>query len=413
MHKTLLMAVAVAFRLSSSACGDDWPEFRGPTGQGIARNESVPVEWSPTKNVVWKQPIPGRGWSSPIVGDGRVYLTTGVPSKNNDQSLQALCLDASSGKIVWQKEVFLQEVSKAVPIHGKNSHASPTPVVRDGRLYVHFGHQGTACLDLSGAILWRSTALPYEPVHGNAGSPILVDDALIFSCDGGDKRFVAALDRNTGNVRWKTDRGECDRPFSFSTPLLITVAGQKQVVSAGSDLVAAYDPATGREIWRVRYDGYSVVPRPVYGHGLVYICTGFNSPKLLAVRPDGQGDVSRSHLAWRMQRAAPLTPSPLLVGNELYMVSDNGIASCLDAKTGNVHWQSRLGGAYSASPLSAGDKIFFASEEGTCVVIQASREEFEQLARNTLDERTLASYAVADGALFIRTEKNLYRIQSK
>jgi outer membrane protein assembly factor BamB len=334
-----------------------------------------------------------------------------VPSKNNAQSLQALCLDAATGKLLWQKEVFLQDRS-APAIHTKNTHASPTPLIRDGRLYVHFGHSGTACLDLSGAILWRTTSLTYAPVHGNGGSPILVDDALIFSCDGGEKGFLAALDRITGKILWRTDRAEADRPFSFSTPLLITVDGRKRVVSSGSNIAAAYDPVTGREIWRVRYDGYSVVPRPVLGHGLVFICTGFNSPTLMAVRPDGQGDVSRSHVAWRATRAVPLTPSPLLVRDELYLVSDNGIASCLDAKTGKVHWQARLGGAYSASPISAGDKIYFPSEEGTCVVIQAGKE-FEEISRNTLGERTLASYAVAEEALFIRTEKNLYRIQSR
>jgi outer membrane protein assembly factor BamB len=411
MHRTVLMTVVVGFWHNSRACGDDWPEFRGPTGQGIARIESSPIEWSQTKNVVWMQSIPGRGWSSPIVVGSRVYLTTAVSSKNNAQSLQALCLNGGSGKILWQKEVFLQEGS-APAIHGKNTHASPTPLIHDGRLYVHFGHSGTACLDLSGAALWRNTSLSYEPVHGNGGSPILADNALIFNCDGGDKAFVAALDRVSGKVLWTTTRAEADRSFSFSTPLLISVGGRKEVVSAGSNIAAAYDPATGREIWRVRYDGYSVVPRPVFGHGLVFILTGFNSPTLLAVRPDGQGDVSRSHVAWRARRAVPLTPSPLLVGDELYLVSDNGIASCLDAKTGKVHWQARLGGAYSASPLCARDKIYFPSEDGTCVVVQAGRE-FEQIARNSLGERTLASYAVADGALFIRTEKNLYRIQSR
>jgi outer membrane protein assembly factor BamB len=416
MHTTLLLNVTLGFALASQhASSDDWPEFRGPTGQGIARTESLPAEWSPTKNVVWRRELPGRGWSSPIVVDHHAYLTTSITMEKGsikDESLQALCIDAGSGKIVWQKEVFLQDGATAAAIHGKNSHASPTPLIRDGRLYVHFGHQGIACLNLSGAILWRNTRLHYAPVHGNGGSPILVDDALIFSCDGGDKAFVAALDYHTGKVLWTTDRDKAGRPFSFSTPLLIAVDGRKQVVSAGSDLAAAYDPATGREIWRVRYSGYSVVPRPVYGHGLVFICTGFGSPVLLAIRPDGDGDITRTHVVWKARRSVSLTPSPLLVGDEVYIVSDNGVASCLDAKTGAVCWQERIGGAYSASPLYAAAKIYLPNEEGMCIVLQAGRE-FKVIARNSLGERTLASYAAADGALFIRTEKALYRIQSQ
>jgi outer membrane protein assembly factor BamB len=334
-------------------------------------------------------------------------------SRTGDQSLEALCLEARTGKLIWEQEVFRQDGTRAPRPHGKNTHASPTPLVHDGRLYVHFGHQGTACLDLAGKVLWKNASLKYEPVHGNGGTPILVEDALIFSCDGGDTAFVVALDRNTGKVLWKTDRqADAFKKFSFSTPLLITVKGQKQVISPGSDMVGAYDPKTGRELWRVRYSGYSVIPRPVHGHGLVFVCTGFDSPSLLAIRPDGQGDVTDTNAAWSTGRAVPHTPSLLLVGDDLYMVSDNGVASCLDARTGKVHWQKRVGGNYSASPLYADGKVYFQAEDGTAVVIRAARE-FKQLARNDVGERTLASYAAADGALFIRTQEHLYRIQAK
>jgi outer membrane protein assembly factor BamB len=394
----------------------DWPEFRGPTGQGLVRNAKLLTVWSPTKNVAWKQEIPGSGWSSPIVSQARIYLTSSVPvepTAANDQSLRALCLDATTGKILWQREVFHQNGATAPPIHTKNSHASPTPLIQDGRLYVHFGHQGTACLDLTGNVLWRNKDLTYLPAHGNGGSPILFENALIFSSDGRDERFIAALDRKNGQVLWKTERqGDTDRKFSFSTPLIITVKGQKQLISPGSDSVNAYDPQTGQEIWRVRYDGYSVIPRPVYGHGLVFIATGYNTPSLLAIRPDGQGDVTDTHVEWTQRMGAPHTPSPLLLGEELYMVSDNGTASCLDARTGKAHWQRRLGGAYSASPIAADGKIYFQSEEGLGVVLEASKK-FKQVARNDLKEQTLASYAVADGALFIRTQKHLYRIQER
>jgi outer membrane protein assembly factor BamB len=410
------LAAAAGLLCAALASGEDWPEFRGPTGQGLVRVGRLPLEWGPAKNVVWKQSIPGNGWSSPVVVDGRIYLTAGVPLNGNaagDLSLQALCLDAGTGKILWEREVFRQEGSNAPPIHSKNSHASPTPLVFEQRLYIHFGHQGTACLDLSGKVLWRSNSLKYNPVHGNGGSPILVEDALIFSCDGGDVAYVAALDRQTGQVLWKTDRSvDNERKFSFSTLLLITVDGRKQVISPGSGMVGAYDPGTGREIWRVRYDGYSVIPRPVYGHGLVYICTGYNTPSLLAIRPDGAGDVTDSHVAWTTRRAVPHTPSLLLDGDELYMVSDSGVASCLDARSGKVHWGQRLGGAYSASPVLADGKVYFQSEQGLGVVVKTGRK-YELLAKNRLDERTLASYAVAGSALFLRTGTHLYRFEER
>jgi outer membrane protein assembly factor BamB len=285
----------------------------------------------------------------------------------------------------------------------------------DGRhLYVHFGHQGTACLDLDGKVRWRNTELKYPPVHGNGGSPILAGELLVFSCDGGSDPFVAALERGTGKVRWKVPRGiDAFKSFSFSTPLLIEVNGAKQIVSPGSDAVMAYEPATGKEIWRVGYPGgYSVIPRPVHGHGLVFVCTGYESPRLLAIRPDGRGDVTATHVAWRARQGVPHTPSLLLDGDELYMVSDAGFASCLDARTGREHWRKRLPGAYSASPLLAGGRVYFQNEAGTGVVVRAGKE-YKELARNALDERTLASYAAADGALFIRTDRHLYRIEGR
>jgi outer membrane protein assembly factor BamB len=405
------LAAAAWLTLALPCLAEDWPEFRGPTGQGLAQGR-LPLKWGPELNVAWKQPIPGLGWSSPIVCHGRIYLTTAVPGSGaGDQSLRALCLDAGTGKLLWSTEVFRQDGKTAPRIHGKNSHASPTPLTNGRRLYVHFGHQGTACLDLDGNVVWRNSSLTYQPVHGNGGSPVLVDDALIFSADGGDRQFVAALSRNSGKVLWQTPRKtDAFKKFSFGTPLVITVAGKKQVVSAGSNVVSAYDPATGHEIWRVRHQGYSVVPRPVFGLGLVFVATGYDSPGLLAIRPDGQGDVTASHVAWKIRQGAPLSPSPLLVGDDLYLVSDSGVVSCLDARTGKLHWKERIGGQHSASPLLAGDRIYFEDEAGTGTVIRAGRH-FELLARNVLGEKTLASYAAADGALFIRTQQHLYRIQ--
>ncbi|MBI2803988.1 MAG: PQQ-like beta-propeller repeat protein [Planctomycetes bacterium] len=400
------------FAFTNSVRAEDWTEFRGPTGQGLYTGKNLPIEWSTTKNVAWKTSIPGRGWSSPILLKGRVYLTSAVPIKGSkDLSLKAICLDAGKGTILWQTEVFVQDGARAPRIHGKNSHASPTPITDGKRLYVHFGHQGSAALDLNGKVLWRNRELRYAPVHGNGGTPILAGDRLIFSADGADKQFVVALDTASGKVAWNTDRkSQSPRRFSFSTPLLISVNGKEQIISPASDKVGAYDAKTGNEIWQVKYDGYSVIPRPVFGHGLIFISTGYNSPSVLAIRPDGAGDVTQTHVAWTLKKGAPHTPSLLLAGDELYMVSDSGIASCVDAKTGNVHWQERIGGGFSASPFFADGKVYLQSETGVTTVLRAGKT-FEVLATSKLGERTFACYAVADGAIYLRTESKLYRIQ--
>ncbi len=397
---------------TGAARAENWPEFRGPTGQGHYAGKGLPLTWSATQNVAWKQSIPGKGWSSPVIWEGRVYLTSAVPIEgSNDQSLKAVCLDAADGKLLWQTEVFRQDGEKTPRIHSKNSYASPTPITDGKRLFVHFGHEGTACLDLAGKVLWRNTTLRYAPVHGAGGTPILVDDKLVFSTDGGDKQFMIALDQATGIVAWKTDRkSTAVQKFSFGTPLLITVKGQQQIISPASDAVMAYDAKDGKEIWRVTYDGYSVIPRPVFGHGMVFISTGYGRPSVLAIRVDGKGDVTESHIAWTMPKGAPHTPSPLLVGNELHLVSDGGIASCLDARTGTLHYQERVHGDYSASPFYADGKIYLQSEDGVTTVLKAGTK-FEPLAESKVGERTFASYAVADGAIYLRTEAHLYRLQ--
>lgn len=398
----------------AAARAEDWPEFRGPTGEGVSAGKNPPVEWSAGKNVAWKAAVPGLGWSSPVVSGGRVYLTTAVAKQGSDGlSLRALCFDAKTGGQIWDTEIFPPEQAKSGSLHTKNSYASPTPIVEKRRLYVHFGHNGTACLDLAGRVLWRNNDLRYPPVHGSGGSPVIVDDKLVFSADGGSDPVVVALDKKTGKALWKFNRESgAAKKFSFCTPLLITVKGHRQLITPGSGVVNALDPASGREIWRVRYgQGYSVVPRPVFGHGLVFIGTGFDRPSVLAIRPDGQGDVTDTHVAWTVTKSAPNTPSLLLAGDELYMVSDGGIASCMDAKTGQVHWQERVGGNYSASPLLANGRIYLQSEEGVGTVLKPGRE-FVKLAANDLGERSLASYAAADGALFIRTAEHLFKIQA-
>jgi outer membrane protein assembly factor BamB len=410
MKRTLLLLVALLIWLPPTVRAGDWPQFRGPEGQGHSEAKNLPVRWDAIENVVWKQEIPGTGWSSPILYQGQVFLTTAVaPDGGGNLSLRALSLDTPTGKTGWNTEVF-----SVPPVagHSKNSQASPTPVTDGQRLYVHFGPYGTAALDLQGKVLWRNTALKFPPVHGNGGSPILAGDALIFSCDGASNPFIAGLNKATGKLLWKTPRSlTAKKTFSFSTPLAITVNGRTQVISPASGGVFAYDPKDGREIWRVRYpEGYSVVPRPVFGHGLVYLSSSFDRPVLYAIRPDGQGDVTDTHVAWSINKGAPNTPSPLLVGEEIYFVSDGGIMTCADAKTGAVHWQERIGGDYSASLVLADGKIYAQSEGGVGTVLQPGKT-FAVLARNDLKERTLAYYAVDDRDLYIRTVKHLFRIQ--
>jgi outer membrane protein assembly factor BamB len=345
------------------------------------------------------------GWSSPVVASGLVWLTTATGDR--EVSLRLLGYDAASGREALNVEVF--RLRDLRDINPKNSWASPTPIVEGDRVYVHFGADGTAAVTATGTILWKAR-FPYESQHGAGGSPIVYNDLLIFSGDGHDAAFVIALDKNTGKVRWRTNR-RSPADQAYTTPLAIRVGDRDQIVSIGAFRVGAYDPATGKEIWRASYrDGFSNVPRPLFGHGLVYVATGFQQPSLIAVRPDGSGDVTKTHIAWELQRGAPLTPSPLLVGDELDVINDGGILSCVDARSGAVIWQQRLSGSFSASPVYADGKMFFSSEQGVTTVLAPGRQ-FQRVATNTLDGAILASIAVADGSLFVRTDTHLYRIK--
>ena len=407
----VLLSIGVLAASNTSAQDStppDWPAFRGPGGQGHSAARDVPVHWGEDKNVAWKTPVAGLGWSSPVVSDGRVWLTTAIEQRG--VSLRVLAFDVATGREVVNVEAF-NIPSYRREINPKNSWASPTPVVENGRVYVHFGADGTAALNTSGTILWKAR-FDYASQHGAGGSPIVYGDLLIFSCDGSDVAFVVALDKNTGKVRWKTNRGfPADQ--AYTTPLVIRAADRDQLISVGAFRARAYDPATGKEIWRVRYDdGFSNVPRPVFAHGLVIIATGFQQPSLLAVRPDGAGDVTKTHVAWSLTRGAPLTPSPIVVGDELYVVNDGGIATCLDARSGEVVWQVRLGGTYSASPVFADGRLYFSAEQGVTTVMAPGREA-RRLATNAVDGGLLASMAVTQGSIFLRTDTHLYRIAER
>ena len=405
----LISAVSVVLA-GALAARAEWPQFRGPDGGGQSSASGLPIHWNSSENVAWKTAVEGLGWSSPVVHQNRIYVTTAKRAGEGEESLCLVCLDSRTGAELWSKEIFRQ--SGSVAMHKKNSHASPTPLIDGGNVFLHFGPHGTACVTLDGDVVWKRT-LDYKPVHGNGGSPALAGEVLVICCDGGDVQYVVGLDTKTGDTRWKTDRQTTPKKgFSFSTPLVLEAAGGQQVVCPGSDAVFSYDPQTGLEIWRMDYpNGYSVTPRPVFGAGLVFVASGYDKPVLYAIDPEGSGNVTETHVRWRMERGAPLTPSVLVVGDELYCVADNGVACCVNARTGAEHWRERLGGNFSASPLHAAGLVYFQNEAGEAIVIKAGPT-FEEVARNQLGDegRTFASYAVDGASLLIRSETAVYRI---
>jgi outer membrane protein assembly factor BamB len=405
-----IVGLLLAYGAMPLRAADEWPQFRGPDGQGHSGATGLPVTWSESENVAWKTPIAGRGWSSPVASDSKIWFTTAI---DDQRSLRAVAVDLDAGKIVQDVEVFQCESFPS--INGKNTYASPTPIIEAGRLYVHFGALGTACLDATdGRLLWTNHELKLDHKEGPGSSPVLCGDLLIVNCDGIDAQFVAALDKHTGKLVWRRDRPGPLNPIAdfrkaYCTPLVIEVDGRQEVVSPGASRVVAYEPQTGDALWSVRYAGFSNVPRPVFANGLLLVDTGYMQPQLWAIKPGGSGDVTASKVAWRCTKNAPANPSPVVVGNEVYMVSDTGIASCLDATSGKVVWHERLGGNYSASLLAGEGRIYFSSEEGVTSVIAASRK-FERLATNTLSGRMLASPAVAGRSLILRTDSHLYRV---
>ncbi len=388
-----------------------WPQFRGPRGDGHSTATGLPLRWNEGENVAWKVAVPGRGYSSPVISEGKIWLTTALEDQG---SLRAVAFDLGDGEIIHDVEVFRPEAWRHR--HAENSYASPTPVAEPGRVYVHFGDYGTACLSAKGgAVLWRSHELRLDHEHGPGSSPILWRHLLIVNGDGIDQRFVAALDKKTGELAWKTPRSVPleRRPAhgkAFATPLVIHAAGRPQLISPGAAQVSSYDPATGEEIWRVRYEGYSNVPRPVAGLGLVFVDTGYVKPHLLGIHPGGSGDVTDSHVRWRYHGQGPANPSPLRGGDRLFMVSDHGNASWLDARKGEDLWRQRLGGRHYASPIYASGRIYTFSREGRTAVLEAG-DAYVELGHGELDGAILASPAVAGSAIFVRTESHLYRLQ--
>jgi outer membrane protein assembly factor BamB len=392
----------------------DWLEFRGPTKQGIARAANPPIEWSQTKNVLWRTELPGQGWSSPIVFGKSIFLTGAVATKSEKPSfdLVLFIIDADTGKLLKTQAIFTHEGELTAKMHSKNSQASPTPVCNEQKIYCHFGHLGTACTDLQGNVIWRNSELAYSPVHGNGGSPVVVGDHLIFSRDGEAISEVTALKKQTGKIAWNRERAvEVTKKFSFCTPLVIEAAGKTQLILPGSNIVQSLNPETGDVHWSVQYDGYSVIPRPIYANGLVYVCTGYDRPSLLAIDPTGVGDVTRTHLRWKVDSNVPNTPSLVAYKDNIVMISDRGIASCLDGLSGKEIWKERIGGNFSSSPLLIANRFYLLSEAGEATVLDLD-DQHKEIAKNTLGERSLATPAMIDDDFLIRTASALYRISS-
>lgn len=395
--------------------------FRGPHGDGAVTGSHLPVQWSETNNVRWKIAIPHVGWSSPVVQDGRIWVT-GATEKGQDYF--AYCVDVTSGNVLFEKHLFHSD--KPEPLgNAVNGYASPSPAIEPGRVYLHFGSYGTACLDAgSGELLWKREDLPCRHYRGPGSSAILYRDLLILTFDGVDVQYVTALDKHTGKTVWKTDRQitwndldesgkpkrEGDFRKGFATPIVIEAGGKAQLISPASSMLFSYDPDTGKELWRIRNTAHTPAVSPVYGDGLVFAVTGHGAAEMLAIRPDGTGDVTASHVTWRVGgKDVPLTPSPVARDGLLYMLADHGAVTCIETATGKTVWRELLGGSYLASPLVDGERIYFFGGSGKTTVIRAGRT-FETLAENRLDSGFMASPAVAGDSLILRTKTHLYRV---
>jgi outer membrane protein assembly factor BamB len=400
----------------------NWPQFRGPNGDGHAPTSRVPFTWTETNNVKWKTSIHGRGWSSPVVWGDQIWLTT---ASEDAKQLFAVCVDASTGKVLRDQKLY--DVERPQFVHQFNSPASPTPVIEEGRVYVTFGSPGTACLDTSsGKLLWERRDIECNHYRGAGSSPIIYQNLLIMNYDGSDQQFMLALDKQTGRTVWRVNRSidfkdldasgkpraEGDFRKAFSTPHVAQFDGASLLISQGANAIYGYDPLTGKELWRVEErQNHSAGDRPVAGHGLIFVATGWSQGQVLAIKPGGSGDATGSHIAWRVTKSAPKKPSLLLVDDLLYAINDGGVATCLEAKTGNVIWSERIGGNFSASSLFANGRIYVFNEEGKATVFASGRE-FKKLAESSLDRSGyMASPAVTDNALILRTRTYLYRIE--
>ena len=426
-NQNSLCALALLLGLPLTGAAENWPGFRGPTGQGHSTETGLPLKWSATNHVAWKTAIPGQGWSSPIVWGGRVFLTT---AKENGTKCHVLCLDAADGKILWDKQVLEQ-----VPLRkeAKNSYATPTPTTDGERVYAVFGDGSVAAVTFEGSLVWTNREVAYYSRHGLGASPLLHGGLLIQAYDGSqrvkeagqypnnspdektgwlipwDQALIVALDVKTGRRVWTGKRGKSR--IAHASPIVLSEGGREQLLSIAGDVVQGFDFKTGERLWSVYCQGESPVPSPVTGDGLIFAGSGFEKTTLRGIRPGGQGDATATPIAWEQKKGVPTQASLLYAKPRLYAVTDGGVATCYQGETGNILWQERVGGTYSASPLLAGGKIYFLNEAGETTVLEAGSE-FKVLSKNPLGEKTQASMAASDGRLFIRTEKNLFCISA-
>jgi outer membrane protein assembly factor BamB len=421
-------AILLALAAVQGHATKNWPEFRGPWGDGHVSAPGdtniagFPLRWSETENVKWKTEIHDRGWSTPVVMGGQVWLTTATADGHD---FFVLCLDADTGEIHFDEKVFHCENPESLG-NNVNSYATPSAAIEPGRVYVHFGSYGTACLETAtGKVVWKRDDLPCRHYRGPSSSPVLYGDKVILTMDGVNLEYTVALDKETGRTVWKTDRSvawndendndrmakEGDRRKAHSTPLIVQTPGGTQMLSAGAKAAYSYDPGTGRELWRVRYYDWSAAPMPLYYDGMAYFITGLASTELLAVKADGKGDVTDTHVVWKLKTHVGKYSSPILVDGLLYTAADESFLSCIDAATGDVLWNNRIGGGYQASPIYADGRLYFCNQQGVTTVIEPGRT-CTILASNKLADGFMASPAAAGKALFLRTRTHVYRIES-
>jgi outer membrane protein assembly factor BamB len=415
MLKLFSLFVSIALAALAHA-GENWPQFRGPTGNGISDAKDLPVTFSETENLKWKTEIHGKAWSSPVVWGKQVWMTTATP---DGKELSVVCVDFDSGAI--KHDIKLWDIAEPQYCIDYNSYASSTPVIEAGRLYAHFGAPGTAAIDTkTGKKIWERLDLPCNHFRGPGSSPVLVDDMLILTFDGFDYNYLVALNKNTGETVWKHDRNleyktdNGDYHKAYSTPQAIDVAGKKQLISPSAEATVAYDPATGEEIWRVITGGMNAATRPLFDdkNKLVFCIAPAGGINLFAVNPDGRGDITASNIAWKNGKGAGSRSSPLLLNGLLFMTSDQGVITCLDAETGKQVWQNRSSAKKtSASPVYSDGKIYFLGEDGEAPVIAAERE-YKLLADNKLDSGAMASPAVVGKSLIVRSKTHLYRFET-
>jgi outer membrane protein assembly factor BamB len=390
----------------------NWPDFRGPLGNGHSVSAQPPQKWSESEQVRWKVAVSGRGWSSPVVWENQIWVTT---STEDGKRRLALAYDRESGALLQEVAVF--EVAEPETINETNSFASPSPVIEAGRVYVYFGTVGIAAIDTAtGAVAWKREDLKVNHKEGAGSSPLLAGDLIVLAIDGLDVQYVTALNKLNGETVWKTERSvdftstRDDMRKAFSTPYLHQEGERKLVISSGAQATMAYDLTTGQEIWKHRYNGFSNVGRPVVGHAMVYLNTGYMKPRVVAMRLGGSGEITDEACAWSTEKATPNKPSLLLADDLLYMVTDkSGVLTCLDAKTGEQVYQERLGGNFSASPVMANGLIYFCDEDGRTTVVRHGRT-YEVVSVNELEDGCLACPAPSGRSLFLRTRRFLYRL---